>query len=74
MLFRHFNKVNDHVVAVLTQKVTPPSPVDSKPFNRCGIESYVTHNSNIMTNTVIQHFISLGITQVKHFLIIIIFI
>ena len=28
--------------------------------------SYVTHNSNSITDTVIQQFISLGITQVKH--------
>ena len=28
--------------------------------------SYVTHNSNIITDTVIQQFISLSITQVKH--------
>ena len=27
---------------------------------------YVTHNSGTITDTVIQQFISLGITQVKH--------
>ena len=48
------------------QKVTPPSPVDGIPFEPLWYNSYVTHNSNIITDTVIQQFISLGITQVKH--------
>ena len=47
----------------LHQKVTPPSPVDGIPL---WYNSYVTHNRNIITDTVIQQFISLGITQVKH--------
>ena len=48
------------------QKVTPPSPVDDVPFEPLWYNSYVTHNSNIITDTVIQQFISLGITQAKH--------
>ena len=48
------------------QKVTPPSPVDGIPFEPLWYNSYVTHNSNIITDTVIQQFISLVITQVKH--------
>ena len=48
------------------QKVTPPSPVYGIPFEQLWYYSYVTHNSNIITNTVIQQFISLCITQVKH--------
>ena len=48
------------------QKVTPPSPVDSIPFEPLWYNSYVTNNSNIITDIVIQHFISFGITQVKH--------
>ena len=48
------------------QKVTPPSPVDGIPFTLLWYNSYVAHNSNIITDTVIQLFISLGITQVKH--------
>ena len=48
------------------QKVTAPSPVDGIPFEPLRYNSYVTHNSNIITETVIQQFISLGITQVKH--------
>ena len=35
-------------------------------LNRCGYNSYVTHNRNIITGTVIKQFISLGITQVNH--------
>ena len=35
-------------------------------FEPLWYNSYVTHNSNIITDTVIQQFISLGITQVKH--------
>ena len=48
------------------QKVTPPSPVDGIHFEPLWYNSYVTHNSNIITDTVIQQVISLGITQVKH--------
>ena len=45
------------------QKVIPPCPVYGITlwYNR-----YVTHNRNIITDTVTQQFISLGITQVKH--------
>ena len=46
--------------------MTRPSPVDGIPFEPLWYNSYVTHNSNIITDTVIQQFISLGITQVKH--------
>ena len=35
-------------------------------FEPLWYNSYVTHNRNIITDTVIQQFISLGITQVKH--------
>ena len=48
------------------QNVTPPSPVDGISFEPLWYNSYVTHNSNIITDTVIQQFVSLGITQVKH--------
>ena len=48
------------------QKATPPSPVGGIPFEPLWYNSYVSHNSNIITDTVIQQFISLGITQVKH--------
>ena len=48
------------------KKVTLPCPVDGIPFELLWYNSYVTHNSNILTDTVIQQFISLGITQVKH--------
>ena len=48
------------------QKVTPPSPVDDIHFEPLWYDSYVTDNSNIITDSVIQQFISLGITQVKH--------
>ena len=48
------------------QKVTPPSPVDGIPFEPLKYNSCVTHNSNIIMDTGIQQFISLGITQVKH--------
>ena len=48
------------------KKVTPPCPVDGIPFEPLWYNSYVTHNRNIITDTVIQQFISLGITQVKH--------
>ena len=48
------------------QKMTPPCPVDDIPFEPLWYNSYVTHNRNIITDTVIQQFISLGITQVKH--------
>ena len=44
------------------QNVTPSSPVDGIPFEQLWYNSYVTHNSTIITDTVI----SLGITQVKH--------
>ena len=47
------------------QKGTPPCPVDGIRFEPLLYNSYVTHNSNIITDTVIQQFISLGITQVK---------
>ena len=46
--------------------MTPPGPVDGIPFEPLWYNSYVTHNINIITDTVIQQFISLGITQVKH--------
>ena len=46
------------------QKATPPSPVDGIPLEPLWYNSYVTHNSNIITDTVIQQLISLGITQV----------
>ena len=49
-----------------TKKVTPPFPVDGIPFEPLWYNSYITHNRNIITDTVIQQFISLGITQVKH--------
>ena len=45
--------------------MTPPCPVDGIPFEPLWYNSYVTHNSNIITDTVIQQFISLGITQVS---------
>ena len=48
------------------KKVTPPCPVDGIPFEPLWYYSYVTHNRNIITDTVIQQFVSLGITQVKH--------
>ena len=48
------------------QKVTPPSPLDGIPSEPLWYNSYVTHKRNIITDTVIQQFISLGITQVKH--------
>ena len=54
------------MVTVLTQKVTPPCPVDGIPFEPLWYNSYVTHNRNIITDTVMQQFKSLGITQVKH--------
>ena len=47
-------------------KVIPPSPVDGIPLEPLWYNSYVTHNSNIITDTVIRQFILLGITQVKH--------
>ena len=47
-------------------KVTPPSAVNGIPFEPVWYNRYVTHNSNIITDTFIQQFISLGITQVKH--------
>ena len=37
------------------QKVTPPSAVNGIPFEPLWYNSYVTHNSNIITDTVIQH-------------------
>ena len=49
------------------EKVTPPCPVDGIPFEPLWYNSYVTHSRNIITDAVIQQFISLGITQVKHF-------
>ena len=51
-----------------TKKKDPPSTVDGIPFVPLWYNSYVTHNSNIITDTVIQQFIllSLDITQVKH--------
>ena len=48
------------------KQVTPPCPVDGIPFEPLWYNSSVTHNSDIITDTVIQPFISLGITQVKH--------
>ena len=52
--------------SLFSQKVTPPSQVDGMSFEPLWINSYVTYNRNIITDTVIQQFISLGITQVKH--------
>ena len=46
--------------------MTPPNPLDGIPFEPLWYNGYATHNSNIITDTVIQQFISLGITQVKH--------
>ena len=46
--------------------MTPPCPVDGIPFEPLWYNSYVTHNRNIITGTVIKQFISLGITQVNH--------
>ena len=48
------------------QQITPPSPVDGISFEPLWYNSHVTHNSNIITDTVKQQFISLCITQVKH--------
>ena len=48
------------------KKVTPPCPVDGIPFEPLWYNSYVTHNRNIITDTVIQQLISLGVTHVKH--------
>ena len=45
---------------------SPPSPVDGKHFESLWYNCYVTRNSNIITDTVIQQFISSCITQVKH--------
>ena len=42
------------------KKVTPPFPVDGIPFEPLWYNSYVTHNIHILTDTVIQQFISLG--------------
>ena len=47
------------------QKVTPPSPVDGIPFETLWYNSYVTHYRNIITETVIVQFLTLGITQEK---------
>ena len=47
------SKLNEHVVTFLTLKVTQPSPVDGIPFESLWYNSYVTHNSNIITDTVI---------------------
>ena len=48
------------------QNVSPPSTVDDISFEPLWYNSSVTHNSNNITDTVIQQFISLGITQVYH--------
>ena len=48
------------------QKVTPPCPVDGIHFEMLWYNTYVTHNRNLIIDTIIQQFISLGITQVKH--------
>ena len=62
----HLSIKAEHVVSFFTpKKVTQPSPVDGIPFEPLWYTSYVTYNSNIITDTVIQQFISLGITQVK---------
>ena len=42
-------------------KVTSSSPVDGIHFELLWYNSFVTHNSNIITDTVIQQLISLGI-------------
>ena len=46
------------------QKVRPHRSVVGIPYEPLWYNSYVTPNSNIITDTVIQQFISLGITQV----------
>ena len=48
------------------QKVTSASPVDGIPFELLWSNNDVTHNSNIIMDTVIQQFKSFGITQVNH--------
>ena len=47
------------------QKMTTPSPVDGIPFEPLWYNSYVTHYRNSTTETVIEQFITLGITQEK---------
>ena len=64
-IFHLLSKLNEHVITFITPKVTPPSSVDGIPFEPLCYNSYVIHSSNIITDTVIQQFISLGITQVK---------
>ena len=49
-----------------TQKSDTTLPSRWYTFEPLWYNSYVTHNRNIITDTVIQQFISLGITQVKH--------
>ena len=44
----------------------PPRPLDGIPFEQLWYNSYVTHYNNIITDTVIEQFISLGITAVNH--------
>ena len=61
---RQGDKLNKHVVTVLTQKSDTTLP--SRFFEPLWYNSHVTHNRNIIKDTVIQQFISLGITQVKH--------
>ena len=71
MLLAILSKLNEHVVTFFySKKVPPPCPVDGIPFEPLWYNSYVTQNSNIITDTVIQQFISLGITQVKHLCVI----
>ena len=47
------------------QKGTQLSLLDCIPFEQFWYNSYVTHNSNIITATDIQQFIALRIKQVK---------
>ena len=40
------------------QKVAPPTPVNGIHFERLWYNSYVIHNSNIITDTVLQQYLS----------------
>ena len=66
MMLAIFQSLINTLALISNLRVTPPNPVDGIPFEPLWYNSYVTHNSNIITDTVIQQFISLGITQVKH--------
>ena len=54
-----------NTVTFLNPKWKPPSPVDGIHFEPLWYNSYVTHNSNIITDTVVQQFISSCIIQVN---------